>query len=246
VLDVQVWLSGTPKLRRWMGPKTLHKLRGESKQMQTTMHESSVEVPKNDILKDKLGLYSEQIGGMADAYEWALERLCDRRTSAAGVQGTALGTTYDGQNLIDTDHTYPRPAARAQSNKVTGAFSATTYNRPGTRISDSRRERQADEPRRRTAMMLLVARSCEPEVVRDGPRAGRSSLLGESNMDKGTARSVLVPWIKPARQRARPDRHADRPRVVPHAGEQRGDHRAARSRARVHVGRGRRVRVPHG
>jgi phage major head subunit gpT-like protein len=134
VLDVQLWLAGTPKLRRWMGPKTLHKLRGESKQMQTTMHESSVEVPKNDILNDKLGLYSEQIGGMADAYEWALDDLVITML-CAGIQGTALGTTYDGQNLIDTDHTYLSAGGTAQSNKVTGAFSASTYNTAWNRYS---------------------------------------------------------------------------------------------------------------
>lgn len=126
VLDRQIWLTGMPKLRRWIGDKWLYKLRGESHPIPVWLHEASIQVPKQDIINDRLGLYTPQINGMADAYEQAISDTFFAAL-AAGIAGTALGTTYDGQNLVDTDHSALSAVAGTQTNKVTGALTATTF-----------------------------------------------------------------------------------------------------------------------
>jgi phage major head subunit gpT-like protein len=192
LVDRQVWLTKTPKMRRWVGDKVLHKLRTESHPIVTQPHEASVEIPKKDIQNDKLGLYMPAINSMADAYGWALDEMVIVAL-AAGVQGIALGATYDGQNLIDTDHTALSGGGTAQSNKVTGALSATTYNLAWTRflgIVDENGVPVNVAGRR----MKLVVGPANREVARDIIDQ-QAQANGETNMDRGTADLIVTPWL---------------------------------------------------
>lgn len=192
IVDRQVWITGTPKMRRWVGDKVLHKLRAESHPIVTEPYEASLEVPKNDILNDRLGLWAPRINDLADGYDWALDDLAVGML-AAGVQGTALGTTYDGQNLIDTDHTSLSGGGVAQSNKVTGALSATTYNLAWTRYLGLVDENGIPVNVAGRRMTLLVGPAWR-EVARD-ILDQQTQANGESNMDRGTADLVVTPWL---------------------------------------------------
>lgn len=192
VLDRQLWLTKTPKMRRWYGDKTLHKLRGESQPIPTWLHEASVQVPKLDIVNDRLGLYSDSIGGMGDAYSWALDDLvCG--ALAAGVAGTSLGTSYDGQNLIDTDHTALSVGGTNQSNKVTGALSATTYNSAINKLL-SILDENGNPINVAGRRMILLHGPANREAARAivGPDALAS---GADNLDQGTAIPICTPWL---------------------------------------------------
>lgn len=192
LVDRQVWLTKTPKMRDWLGDKVLHKLRSESHPIVTTPKEASVEVPKRDIENDKLGLYKPRIGQLADAYGWALDELVITMY-AAGVQGIALGATYDGQNLIDTDHTALSVGGTAQSNKVTGALSATTYNSAWTKYLGFLDENGVPVNVAGRRMKLVVG-PANREVARD-ILDQVTQATGESNMDRGTADLIVTPWI---------------------------------------------------
>lgn len=192
LVDRQVWLTGLPKMRQWIGDKTLNKLRAESHPITTGPYEASLEVPKHDILNDKLGLYRPKINGLADAYDWALDELAIVML-AAGVQGTALGTTYDGQNLIDTDHTALSAGGASQSNKVTGALSATTYNTAWTRYLAFQDENGVPINAAARRMTLLVGPAWR-EVARDIIDQ-QTQANGEQNMDRGTADLIVSPWL---------------------------------------------------
>jgi phage major head subunit gpT-like protein len=192
VLDRQLWLTKTPKMRRWLGDKTLHKLRGESHPIPTWLHEASVQVPKQDIINDRLSLYSSSISGMADAYGWAIDDMVCAAL-AAGVAGTSLGTTYDGQNLIDTDHTVLSVGGTAQSNKVTGALSATTYNQAWTKLLSLKDENGFPINVAGRRMNLLVGpanREAARAII--NPEAAAS---GADNLDQGTANLIVTPWL---------------------------------------------------
>src|SRR5512138_1314760 len=41
VLDRQIWLQSTPKMKRWLGDKTMSRLRAESLPIVTSPHEAS-------------------------------------------------------------------------------------------------------------------------------------------------------------------------------------------------------------
>lgn len=192
VLDRQIWLQNVPKMKLWLGDKTLSMLRGESLPVVTRPHEASIVVPKNDILNDRLGLYRGRINDMGDAYSWALDELAIVMI-AAGIAGVTLGTTYDGQNLVDTDHTALSSGGVAQSNKVTGAFSSTVYGTAWRRFLEIQDENGVPQNIASRPMILLVG-----PANRDVARAiiqQDIAASGARNIDASTAELIVSPWI---------------------------------------------------
>ena len=192
VIDTQLWLSNIPKMRKWIGPKQLQKFRGQSQPIITSAYESSVEVPKHDIIQDKLGLYKNRISQLADAYGWAIDELVVSML-VAGVAGTSLGTTYDGQNLIDTDHTALSSGGTAQTNKVTGALSGTTYASAWQRFLEVKDENGTPIAQPGQRMILLVG-----PANRQNARTILAQDIGASgarNIDYQTADLMVHPRI---------------------------------------------------
>lgn len=191
LLDRQVWLTGTPKMRRWVGDKVLHKLNAESHPIATEPHEASLEVAKHHILNDKLGLYRPKINRMADGYGWALDELVIGML-AAGVAGSALGTTYDGQNLIDTDHTATSGGGTAQSNLVAGALSQATYDDAWEAYLGLKDENGIPVNAAGSRMTLVVGpanRGPAREIIE------KESTADGDNLNRGTADLIVTPWL---------------------------------------------------
>lgn len=192
VLDTQLWLSNVPKMRKWIGPKQLGKLRGQSQPITTSPFEASIEVSKHDVLYDRLGIYKDRINSMADGYGWALDEMVIGAI-AAGIAGTALGTTYDGQNLVDTDHTALATGGTQQTNKVTGALSATTYATAWQRFYQIKDENGNPLNVPGARMVLLVGpqnRQNARTILQQDIQAA-----GARNIDYGTADLVVHPRI---------------------------------------------------
>lgn len=192
LIDRQVWLTNNPKMRRWIGDKVLHKLRAESHPITTFPHEASIEVSKHDILNDKLGLYGPRINSLAESYGWALDELAVAFL-AAGVAGTALGTTYDGQNLIDTDHTALSIGGTSQSNKVTGAFSATVFETAVERLYSIVDENGVPVNVAGKRLKLIHGPTNAVEV--NTVLVQSTLATGESNRNAGQADPVMTPWL---------------------------------------------------
>lgn len=186
VLDTQLWLSSVPQMRRWIGDKQLHKLRGQSQPIVTSPFESSIEVSKHDVLYDRLGLYRKKINGLADAYIWALDAMTIAML-AAGVAGAAGGVTYDGANLIDTVHKAVVGASN-QSNRVTGALSATTYATAWQRFYELKDDQ--GNPLNIPGKMYLVVGPANRQVARTILNQDIQAA-GARNIDFGTAELVV-------------------------------------------------------
>lgn len=194
ILNRELWLDNVPKMRLWEGDKVLSMLRGESLSIVTRPHEASITVPKGDIINDELGLYQDRINGLGDSYNWHLDEMFIAML-IAGLQGTALGTTYDGQNLIDTDHTYlGNGTGTTYSNKVTGAFSATTYNQGWDlflKMKDENGLPIGIGGRRLTLLHGPTNRQAVRTVLQQENVVGAT----QTNLDKGTADPVCSEWI---------------------------------------------------
>ena len=191
----QMWLDSVPKMRLWEGDKVTSMLRAEALLIATRPHEASIRIPKQDIINDRWGLWSDGVAGLGDSYNNHLDEVTAGML-VAGVAGTALGTTYDGQNLIDTDHTFLGNGTGATySNRVNGAFSATTYqsawnlylsmkNEHGLPINSvqGRRMRLLHGPANRNAVRTVLQ---------------QENIVGQTqtNLDKGTAEPVLTQWL---------------------------------------------------
>ena len=192
LVDRQVWLTNNPKMRRWIGDKVLSKLRAESHPIVTAPHEASIEVPKHDILNDRLGLYGGRISSMAEAYGWALDELAVSFL-AAGIAGSALGTTYDGQNLIDTDHTALSVGGTSQSNLANGAFDDGVYEDALEKLYSIVDENGV--PVNVAGKRLKLIHGPANAVAVNTVLVQTTLANGESNRNAGTADPVMTPWL---------------------------------------------------
>jgi phage major head subunit gpT-like protein len=197
LLNRELWLNALPNMRMWEGAKVIDQISAESLPIVTRPHEATISIGKGTIQNDQLGLYGPHIDKLGDAFPNALDDLAVTFL-CAGIQGTSLGSTYDGQNLIDTDHTFRSAdagvAAFQRSNKIAGAFSAAVFQAAMQRYYKLTNEKgiPVNMGNRR---MLLVHGPDNEILVRNVLRQQIAAGLSQ-NLDVGRAEPVMVPWIQ--------------------------------------------------
>ena len=111
------WLSRFPKMRKWLGDKVLKALEVFKYTVINDDWEATVEVDRNDIQDDNLGIYGPQ----AQEAGFSAKQLPDEID--ADLKNNAFtNLCYDGQFFYDDDHDV---AGSSVSNKGTAALSAT-------------------------------------------------------------------------------------------------------------------------
>lgn len=110
---VHQWLGRVAQMREWIDTKALTELRGFDFSVSAKDWESTLQVDRNDIEDDLLGLYTPRTQDLAQRARAHPDKLLSERRRN-GV--TTLG--YDGQFFYDTDHT--EGSSGTQSNKLTG------------------------------------------------------------------------------------------------------------------------------
>jgi hypothetical protein len=201
LIDRSIWLNALPVMQMWLGPKRISQISAENLPIVTRPHEVSISMGKGTLMNDMLGLYAPHIDRLAEAYPNALDDLVITML-CAGIQGTALGACYDGQNLIDTDHVFRSNdagvAAFQYSNKVTGAFSAAVYQ-SAVNLFKTLKNENGIPVNVGKGPMLLVHGPANRIAVRNVLRLDTASIGGfvlPQNLDKDTAIPVEVPWIQ--------------------------------------------------
>jgi len=201
LIDRSIWLNALPVMQMWLGPKRISQISAENLPIVTRPHEVSISMGKGTLMNDMLGLYAPHIDRLAEAYPNALDDLVITML-CAGIQGTSLGATYDGQNLIDTDHVFRSNdagvAAFQYSNKVTGAFTAAVYQ-SAVNLFKTLKNENGIPVNVGKGPMLLVHGPANRIPVRNVLRLDTASIGGfvlPQNLDKDTAIPVEVPWIQ--------------------------------------------------
>jgi hypothetical protein len=201
LINREIWLNALPVMRMWLGPKVIERISAENTPIVTRPHEVSIAIGKGTLQNDQLGLYGQLVDKLAEAYPNALDDLVITML-CAGIQGTALGATYDGQNLIDTDHVFRSAdagvAAFQYSNKVTGAFSASVYQ-SAVNLYKTLKNEYGVPVNVGGGPMMLVHGPANRILVRNVLKLDTASIGGfvlPQNLDKDTAISVEVPWIQ--------------------------------------------------
>ena len=93
------WLGKLPGFREWIGARQFKSIQEHGYTIVNKTFESSVEVDRDDIEDDNLGIYTPMVQSMADEGAEFPDEL------VFGLLG--LGESelcYDGQNFFDTDH----------------------------------------------------------------------------------------------------------------------------------------------
>lgn len=112
------WLSRFPKMIKWLGSKTVKALKAFTYTVINDDYEATVEVDRNDIEDDNLGIYAP----MAQEAGFSSKQLPDE-IDAELKNNAFTNLCYDGQYFYDTDHAV---AGASVSNKGTAALSAAT------------------------------------------------------------------------------------------------------------------------
>jgi len=112
------WLSRFPKMIKWLGSKTIKSLKAFSYTVINDDYEATVEVDRNDIEDDNLGIYAP----MAKEAGFSSKQHPDE-IDAELKNDAFTNLCFDGQYFYDTDHSV---AGASVSNKGTAALSAAT------------------------------------------------------------------------------------------------------------------------
>jgi phage major head subunit gpT-like protein len=101
-IETYNWMGLVPKMEKWVGERVIHKLRAEKYTIENFDWANGIEVTRDDLAEDKLGLVAMRIADLAkkglDAIDDEVARILNNAFAAAG------GLAYDGQFLIDSDH----------------------------------------------------------------------------------------------------------------------------------------------
>lgn len=112
------WLSAFPKMRKWIGDKVIKALSAFKYTIVNDDFEATVEVDRNDIEDDNLGIYAPQAQMAGFSAKKLPEEIVDELKNNAFIN-----KCYDGQYFYDTDHVVKGASV---SNKGTAALSGMT------------------------------------------------------------------------------------------------------------------------
>lgn len=121
------WLGSVPLMKKWVGDREMAKLVAEKYTITNVDWANGIELSRDDLRDDKLGLVAMRIGDLArQGLKRIDSEIANILNNAFGASG---GLTYDGQYLIDTDHTASTSTGQSnQSNSGgTTALGATSF-----------------------------------------------------------------------------------------------------------------------
>lgn len=111
------WLGDFPMMREWLGERVIKNLSAHHYEIVNKDFESTIEVDRNDIEDDQIGVYTPMIQGLGQA----AKQHPDVLVFALLAAGFAT-TCFDGQYFFDSDH--PVGAGSASN---TGGGSGTAW-----------------------------------------------------------------------------------------------------------------------
>ena len=184
------WLSKFPKMRKWFGDKVIKALEAFRYTVLNDDFEATVEVDRNDIEDDNLGIYAPQ----AQMAGYSARQLPDE--IVADLKNNAFANTcFDGQYFYDSDH----PVAGASVSNVgtaalsgaTQALAAASYGVARTAILSFK-----DDEGRPLALVPDVL-EVPPALETEGKRLVEMDKLADDtpNHYKGTAELVVNPRL---------------------------------------------------
>lgn len=202
LLNREIWLNAVGNMHLWEGARRIHRISAESLPIVTRPHSNAIAISRSDIMNDQLGLYSPLVNDLADTYPFALDDLVIAML-CAGLTGTSMGASYDGQNFFDTDHVFRSAdagvAAFQYSNIVTGAFTAAVFQTAMRKFLTLRNE-YGRPVRVNQGPYYLVHGPANDVAVRTVLQQDTATIAGVTlaqNLDRGRAIPLMTPLIAP-------------------------------------------------
>ncbi len=176
------FLLDFPMVREWIGDRQISSLEPKAFQVETKDWEATIEVDRNDIEDDQLGLYNPIISALAQEARKHPERLIGDL-----LKGGFTTACYDGHNFFASDH----PVGAATTGNFAGGTGTPWYLLDTTRavkpfIFQLRREVQLvrmDRPGRRTRLYAEKAALRRGLPGRRGLRPVAARLCQQGNLE---------------------------------------------------------------
>lgn len=113
------WLGAFPGVREWIGERKFNELRAARYQLVNKLWETSVNIDREDIEDDRLGIYGPVLEGVgSEAAQHPDELMFSILTTGAS------SLCFDGQFFFDTDHAWGDSGT--QSNALTPSAASTS------------------------------------------------------------------------------------------------------------------------
>ncbi len=130
--NTYAWLSRFPRMRKWIGDKQVKALAASTYTLVNDDYEATVEVDRNDIQDDQLGVYQPQAqdAGFA-AKQWPDEMVFELLNKGFSEKG------YDGQPFFSDKHTI---GETSYSNKGRQVLSAASLAEAQTSYGEARKQ----------------------------------------------------------------------------------------------------------
>lgn len=180
------WLGAIPGLRELIGEVQIKNLIDHDLTIVNKEWEDTIGVPRKDFERDRLGIYNPLMQAMGMAARSHPDELI------AEVVSTGFSTKcYTGKNFFDTNHE-PKKGGTKFSNKGTKKLSAANFETARNSLR-SRKNSEGRSMKLGRDLVLLVSPANE-SLAREITVAEKVKG-GDTNVNKGTARPVVMPEL---------------------------------------------------
>lgn len=188
--ELYAWLQQVPKMRRWTGPRKIHRMGENALRVRNEKFEWTMGVKAEHLEDDRLGMY---MGAFAQA-GGQVAKFPDQQLAALII---ANSTCWDGKAMFATDH--PVDANNVDAGTFDNARTGLTFNKANFQaayaafmaIKGEDGEPLGLEPNRIIAPPLL--RADIMEVLVNGTVASNNAAIG--NVNAGLVDPIIIPEL---------------------------------------------------
>lgn len=193
--NTYAWIEKFPAMRKWVGDKVIKQLKGHAYTIVNDDFEATVEIDRNDIEDDNLGIYKPQAQMAGESSkQWADELVFSALTNGFDE------TCYDGKTFYSTDHKVgDGKTAKVVSNKLTvplsiDSFAAAKNSFGAARTMLRSMKDEEGRPLKLKATVLVV--SPTNEDIANALMTVDKLEDGKPNPYKNAAKVLVVGWLK--------------------------------------------------
>jgi len=194
-LETYGWMDRIPKMRQWVGPRTVQNAPTRSRSVTNLDWELTESIPRNKFLDDKLGLYSNIAKNMG----WQARKLHDQQLATL-IQAGITTVGFDNVNFFSVSHLtdIDNAASAAQSNLLSLALTPSNFSAARAKMrSWNGRDGQ---PLGSRGSLLVVPPSLEEaavnitagDMIAPALFGGQTQVGGQTNTLKGSAKVLVI------------------------------------------------------
>lgn len=183
--ELYKWLGAVPGMKEFLGEADIENLSSHGFAIANKTFHDTVGVPREDIERDRYGIYNPMFQSMGEAARQHPEQLL-----AAAMVAGFTAKCYTGKNFFDTNHE-PVTGGTKFTNKGTKKISATNFRAARAALKAVRNSKGRPVGNGRDLVLIV---SPDYEATAREILVADTISTGGSNVDKGTAK--LEVWAE--------------------------------------------------